>query len=57
MLFYSSVKSGNAICNLSAHLFRKELKGMDAAIGGGGDTDIEYTDIDLRPAQEENRLG
>ena len=30
---------------------------MDTAIGGGGDTDIEYTDIEIRPAQEENRLG
>ena len=30
---------------------------MDTAIVGGGDTDIEYSDIEIRPAQEENRLG
>ena len=30
---------------------------MDTAIGGGGDTDIEHTDIKIRPTQEENRLG
>ena len=30
---------------------------MDTAISGGGDTDIEYTDIEIRPAQEEKRSG
>ena len=32
---------------------------MDTAIGGGGDTDIEYTDIEIRPSAggKQVRLG